>query len=381
MIEITAKLVRGPVYFSGEIIECLVTFTNPPNPNHQISQSHSDLFESLAWASAQVHCQCTTNSKMVLLEKINNTARSVAINANTTFAPWQQDNGHVVLNTKPKILCCDLRLSPGESKTYIYRETIPSDAPPSYRGQAVKYSYKITIGTQRVNTVIKLLRVPFRVLSLSELPEITACNDSVDLSPNNPFMETQHRDTPLDIALQTLQNLTARRSPNFYNVTNGRGRVVRFCLFKNSYKLGEDIVGTFDFSNATVSCVQVSVSLQSEEHVSEEYKRGKTATPTLISYNKHHEMCLGLKYSHLVLPIPLHVTPDFTTDLVTLKWRLHFEFVTTPKLMDMPNENTISWHGPSTLDVETMIWDLPLHIHPTTTPPNMAQQTKYNTVI
>lgn len=35
----------------------------------------------------------------------------------TTFAPWQQDNGHVVLNTKPKILCCDLRLSPGESKT------------------------------------------------------------------------------------------------------------------------------------------------------------------------------------------------------------------------------------------------------------------------
>lgn len=177
------------------------------------------------------------------------------------------------------------------------------------------------------------------------------------------------------------QNLTARRSPNFYNVTNGRGRVVRFCLFKNSYKIGEDIVGTFDFSNATVSCVQVSVSLQSEEHVSEDYKRGKIAAPTLISYNKHHEMCLGLKYSHLVLPIPLHVTPDFVTDLVTLKWRLHFEFVTTPKLVEMPNENTISWHGPSTLDVETMIWDLPLHIHPTTTPPNTAQQTKYNTVI
>lgn len=49
----------------------------------------------------------------------------------------------------------------------IYRETIPSDAPPSYRGHAVKYSYKITVGTQRVNTAIKLLRVPFRVLSLS----------------------------------------------------------------------------------------------------------------------------------------------------------------------------------------------------------------------
>lgn len=175
--------------------------------------------------------------------------------------------------------------------------------------------------------------------------------------------------------------MTARRSPNFYNITNGRGRVVRFCLFKNSYKLGEDIVGTFDFSNATVSCAQVSVALQSEEHISEEYRRGKTATPTLVSYNKHHEMCMGLKYSHLVLPIPLHVTPDFTTDLMTLKWRLHFEFVTTSKLIDMPNESTINWQGPLTLDVETMIWDLPVHIHPTTTPPNTAQESRYNIVI
>ncbi|KAK9297237.1 hypothetical protein QLX08_008972 [Tetragonisca angustula] len=350
MIEITAKLIRGPVYFSGEVIECLVTFSNPPNPIHQISQSHSDIFESLAWASAQVHCQCSTNSKIVFSEKLNMTAQLAAINANTTFAPWQQDNGHVVLNTKPKILFCDLRLSPGESKTYIYRETIPSDAPPSYRGHAVKYSYKITVGTQRVNTAIKLLRVPFRVLSLSELPEVTACNDSVDLSPNNPFMETQHRDTPLDVALQTLQNLTARRSPNFYNITNGRGRIV-------------------------------SVALQSEEHISEEYRRGKTSTPTLVSYNKHHEMCMGLKYSHLVLPIPLHVTPDFTTDLMTLKWRLHFEFVTTSKLVEVPNKSTINWQGPLILDVETMIWDLPVHIHPTTTPPNTAQQTRYNIVI
>ncbi|XP_012254757.1 RAB6A-GEF complex partner protein 2 [Athalia rosae] len=379
MIEITAKLVGGPTYFSGEMIECCITFGNPTNPNHQISQSHSDVFESLAWASAQVHCQCSTNGKDVHTEKLNS-IQLAAVNADTTFAPWRQDNGHVVLNTKPKILFCDLRLLPGESETYIYRERIPSDAPPTYRGQAVKYSYKITVGTQRVNSAIKLLRVPFRVLSLRELPDIAPCNDSVDLSPNNPFMETRQRDTPLDMAIQTLQNITARRSPNFYNITNGRGRVVRFCLFKNSYKLGEDIVGTFDFSRATVSCTQVSVALQSEEHVSDDYRRARSS-PALISYNKHHEVCLGLKYSQLVLPIPLHVTPDFTTDLVTLKWRLHFEFVTTVKSVEMPDEKTSDWQGPASLNIETMVWDLPLRLHPTTTPPNTSQQTKYHTVI
>lgn len=40
-------------------------------------------------------------------------------------------------------------------------------------------------------------------------------------------------------------------------ITNTRGKVGRFCLFKSAYKLGEDIVGTFDFSVGTVTCMQV----------------------------------------------------------------------------------------------------------------------------
>lgn len=50
--------------------------------------------------------------------------------------------------------------------TDTYSELVPMDGPPSFRGQAVKYVYKLTIGCQRVNSPIKLLRVPFRVLVL-----------------------------------------------------------------------------------------------------------------------------------------------------------------------------------------------------------------------
>lgn len=50
--------------------------------------------------------------------------------------------------------------------TDTYSELVPTDGPPSFRGQAVKYVYKLTIGCQRVNSPIKLLRVPFRVLVL-----------------------------------------------------------------------------------------------------------------------------------------------------------------------------------------------------------------------
>jgi hypothetical protein len=45
-----------------------------------------------------------------------------------------------------------------------YSETISTHVPPTFRGNYVKYSYKLTIGTQRVNCPTTLIRVPFRVL-------------------------------------------------------------------------------------------------------------------------------------------------------------------------------------------------------------------------
>ena len=47
-----------------------------------------------------------------------------------------------------------------------FEDVIPSDAPPSYRGQAIKYSYKLIIGAQMLEHPTKLLRLPFRVLVL-----------------------------------------------------------------------------------------------------------------------------------------------------------------------------------------------------------------------
>lgn len=42
MIEITAKLFRGPVYFSCERIKCIVTFKNVISTNSTTSDEESD---------------------------------------------------------------------------------------------------------------------------------------------------------------------------------------------------------------------------------------------------------------------------------------------------------------------------------------------------
>ena len=48
--------------------------------------------------------------------------------------------------------------------TVTFEDTIPSDTPPSFRGQAVKYSFKVIIGMQRPGARTELIRIPFRVM-------------------------------------------------------------------------------------------------------------------------------------------------------------------------------------------------------------------------
>lgn len=215
----------------------------------------------------------------------------------------------------------------------LFKETLPLAGPSTYRGKGIRYFYKITIATQKVGSKVQVLRLPVRVLSLptairpDEIPAL--CNETSDeLSPTNPFLE--HRksaETKLEIALHHLQNTTARRRPNFYLISNKRGRVGRFCLFKQNFKLGEDIVGTLDFGARTVRCVQVSVTLQCEETLVRapppptEPKAAETKatavadadTPRIMNFTKHHEVCLGLMQTQMILPVPLHVTPTFQT--------------------------------------------------------------------
>ncbi|KAI9819446.1 MAG: hypothetical protein M1832_004009 [Thelocarpon impressellum] len=73
-----------------------------------------------------------------------------------------------LLSTPQSILFVDLRLAPGESKTYDYSFTLPNGLPPSHKGKAIKVSYGLVISTQRAGTAkegqqVRRVDVPFRV--------------------------------------------------------------------------------------------------------------------------------------------------------------------------------------------------------------------------
>ncbi|XP_041361064.1 RAB6A-GEF complex partner protein 2-like [Gigantopelta aegis] len=366
MIEVTASLPRGPVFLAGEIIHCDIVFINGVK-TEQVSKNEVDC---LAWASVQVICQCTVSDSRVQLPRSQLLSAEDASTSGgeTSFVPNKGERGLTVLTTKPKILFCDLKLQPGEMRHFVFEDTIPTDAPPSFRGQAVKYSYKIIIGTQRFEHPTKLLRIPFRVMVLYGLNDISVYNESGEFPPSNPFLKRKENSL-LDVALQVLSTVTARKSPHSYNITNAKGKVARFLMFKQAYKLGEDIVGIFDFTDGTVPCVQYSVTLQSEEQIAEECRRKASQGVAVTSYVKHQEMCLHTLKSSINIPLPLTAAPGFITDIVCLRWRLHFEFVTScepiegPMRPTNPDEN-VTWRGPPTVNVETMVWDLPIKVFP-----------------
>uniref|UniRef100_A0A8C5MY83 RGP1 homolog, RAB6A GEF complex partner 1 n=1 Tax=Leptobrachium leishanense TaxID=445787 RepID=A0A8C5MY83_9ANUR len=218
MIEVMAKLVRGPVFLAGEVLECLVTFTNPLS-----AASTSASSETLAWASAQIHCQFHASESRVQLPASEEPRQDVQAENETVFIPNRGERGQCILSTPPKILFCDLRLDPGETKSYSYSETLPLAAPPSFRGQSVKYVYKLTIGCQRVNCPIQLLRVPFRVLLLHALQGFQIPQDD-EVAPSNPFLnddEVGKKDSRLlDSAVEILMASTSRRNLREYGGCN-----------------------------------------------------------------------------------------------------------------------------------------------------------------
>ncbi|XP_053969223.1 RAB6A-GEF complex partner protein 2 isoform X2 [Anastrepha ludens] len=400
MIEIKAKLVRADsaIYATGERVECLIEFTH----SSMIGDDNSRV-ENLAWASAQLHCYRKTHYNVTTGDKVNELAELVG---KTALDAVTQASGDIIIATKPKILFCDLKLLPGETKIYFFNEILPRNGPPTYRGHDIKYFYKITIATQRVKSKVQMLTVPIRVLPIPIFagPDEMHCTEETndELAPTNPFLEKREI-SELEISWHHLKNVTARRAPKYYRISNKRGFVGRFCLFKSSYKIGEDIVGSLDFSDCKVRCVQFSVKLQSQEinlksianQVGGDFNdassinsldlasiasgtavdnlhKSKTSGSTrnaevdepigkVSTFATIHQVCYAMTKTSVIIPIPLHVTPSFHTDLVELRWRLHFEFVTSIMMnFGTPNPTEGELKAPAEIPVETMVWNLPI---------------------
>ena len=78
--------------------------------------------------------------------------------------------------------------------------------------------------------------------------------------------------------------------------------------------------------------------------MTDEFKKRNGQPNSVISFRNQICHCLFTKKMAIVVPIPLHVSPEFMTEIVILRWRLHFEFTTSKEPLE-GQVQTVGWLG------------------------------------
>lgn len=104
-----------------------------------------------------------------------------------------------IFTTPQSLLFVDLKLSPGESRSYSYHVTLPKELPPSCRGKSIKIMYNMVIGTQKTPSrpglpTPRIILVPFRLFSYVD-PE--GFQPTHDLS--NPIVVARDESSVLEL--------------------------------------------------------------------------------------------------------------------------------------------------------------------------------------
>lgn len=166
IMEIFVDLHSSGIYLSGETLKASVTFTNVHTFDPE--QIMEEKLEHLAWASVQIQCQCQIAQPQSRRES-ESAMDSLTSVTSTSLQPQKDAFCRDIFATSPIILFCDLTLEPGESKSFDFQDVIPASGPHSYHGRGLKYAYRVIVASQRLNQPICSLRIPFRVLSVSNL--------------------------------------------------------------------------------------------------------------------------------------------------------------------------------------------------------------------
>ena len=74
-----------------------------------------------------------------------------------------------ILSAPQSILFVDLKLAPGESRSFYFSHPLPRGLPPSHKGKAIKINYSLIVGTQHAarlaqQSYMQRVEVPFKVL-------------------------------------------------------------------------------------------------------------------------------------------------------------------------------------------------------------------------
>lgn len=166
----------------------------------------------------------------------------------------------------------------------------------------------------RSNTLFPPGVLPERRASTDGLPHSLSCKDVIDFA-----------------ILRSNQAIHSRRSPNRFEIARDGQRISVVVLNRPVHRLGETIVATIDFGNASIPCYAVRASLETSEKVTPTLAVRSNASIHRTTRRIHASLFENTLHATRVVfspAIPVSATPTILTSGVTLDWDLRLEFVT-----------------------------------------------------
>lgn len=151
--------------------------------------------------------------------------------------------------------------------------------------------------------------------SVEGLPQMLTCKDVIDFA-----------------ILRSNQVVNSRRSPNRFEIAREGQRIAVIVLNRPIHRLGETVIATMDFGNATIPCYAVRASLETSEKVTPSLAIRSNASIHRTTRRIHASLFENTLHATRVAfspAIPITATPSILTSGVTLDWELRFEFVTS----------------------------------------------------
>ncbi|XP_010500566.1 PREDICTED: uncharacterized protein LOC104779262 isoform X1 [Camelina sativa] len=131
----------------------------------------------------------------------------------------------------------------------------------------------------------------------------------------------------------------------------------------STYYFSDTIGGTLTFfhEEGARRCLEVSVTLETLETINRRFVHpSRRNSPTLTKVQSdHHEVVADLIQTSFLFSIPTDGPMSFSTPRVSVQWILRFEFLTTPKNVDLSRYE----HPLLVLEREKSEWVLPITVH------------------
>lgn len=184
------------------------------------------------------------------------------------------------------------------------------------------YVDEILAQRARSNTLFPPGALPERRPSVDGLPQMLTNKDIIDFA-----------------ILRSNQAANSRRSPNRFEIAREGQRIAVVVLNRPVHRLGETIIATLDFGNATIPCYAVRASLETSEKVTPTLAVRSNASIRRTTRRIHASLFENTLHATRVVfspAIPISATPSILTSGVTLDWELRFEFVTSNAHLEGP---------------------------------------------